>query len=165
MIVILTLVILAGKEPNGPKKTSGVRTVTEYVLLAAIVLGSYPTYRYWSQHKHEDQRELSEKKKWVIERVQNSPEGSKLSMTSIARSFTHEDQAEVGACDWFASPLWDHSSSNPNWFSQSKGITGMKVISYCNIEGSANQVPGMRFEFEWEDGRGVIGMSWGWEPA
>ena len=59
--------------------------------------------------------------------------------------------------------MWEHSVHSPNWFSRVKGRTGMRVIADCSVTSGTQDVGELQFEWEWEDGTGVIALSWGWE--
>lgn len=146
------------------RKHSAVRTAVESLLVASLVFGGYKLYHRWRDFDAAEQRALGDEKQWVYGRVQSSAVGSPSFMAAAAQEFTGKTDVYIGSCDWYATPMWRHSIKNPNWLSASKGSTGMQVIGNCEIKGSADYVPEMQFEWEWEDGRGVIGVSWGWAP-
>lgn len=145
-------------------KHSLVKQAAVWLLLVAVASTGYKMYHRWREFNSSEQGELSKKKEWVYGRVQNSAAGSRPFMVAVAREFTGKKDADLGYCEWSASPMWRHSTKNPNWISDIKGSNGMLVIDDCEIKDGSSRVPDMQFEWEWQDGRGVIWVSWDWAP-
>jgi|SRR6516162_3648174 len=162
--VVIRLLYL-GRRCMAADNSSRIGLAAACLFWAGIIFAGYKLYHHFREIDLSEQRQLDEARKWTIGRVQDSATGSRSFMSAVARKFTNEDNAETDLCAWFASPMWEHSVHNPNWLSRIKGRTGMQIIAYCPVSSGTQYVDEMRFEWEWEDGTGVIATSWGWAPT
>jgi hypothetical protein len=135
------------------------RGVLVFVLLAAVVVGSIWGYRSYKSLGSEEKRLQDTDKESLIRWAQASRFGSEQWRDQIASDFLGE-KATTGPCEWLFVQTWHGSTKNPNWVSIRKGSDGANLI--CKAYANDRYRSAMWFEYDFEDGRGIVGLRWGY---
>lgn len=131
------------------------------VFVALLAPAAYWLYSKSEQHEMAERTKLAKDDKQDISMVQMSVAVSRSIMARAAKEFLGEE-VKIGDCEWHVRPMWNGSYNNPNWFSQTEGITEYHVTCIAEIEYNGGPED---FQFEWDvdpEGRGVTSFRWGW---
>ena len=114
----------------------------------------------WQSRMNAESKILNERKASVIKSVQLSKLGTHELRDQIASEFLGETTT-TDDCDWRAYPTWDRKLSNPNWFSETKGIDGFNV--FCETSAHDKHNSGLVIEYDIEGcwyGFEIVGIKW-----
>jgi hypothetical protein len=114
--------------------------------------------RYRS-YEAEESRQKDKDRNWLIDKLRSSRYGSKGWRDETASDFLGESTT-TDTCEWLFIPTWHGSTKNPNWVSARKGSDGANLICRTYTHDQYNSA--MWFEYDFEDGRGIVGLKWGY---
>lgn len=141
--------------------TKGViRNVSLSALLAAAVVGSMWGCGRYRSYEALEKSQQNQEKEWLIARVQASRFGSMEWRDQIASDFLDE-KTTTDSCEWLLVQTWHGSTKNPNWVSLRKGSDGANLI--CETYAHDQYNSAIWFEYDFQDGRGIMGLKWGYE--
>lgn len=104
---------------------------------------------------------MDKDKDGLVAQVQSSRYGSKDWRDETASDFLGE-KTTTEACEWLFIPTWNGNPKNPNWVSARKKSDGANLI--CKTYAHDQYNSAIWFQYEFEDGRGIVGLKWGyWE--